>query len=570
VAYVSLDAKINFCRGRARPARFLDNRGTPLLIRCALSLLLCAALAFGQRPRSQTAAYQIAGKVVDAQSGAALAGAEVMIALVSDRQQAESVVAGPDGAFQFPDLPAGKYALTATHRGYLTQSFHEHGGYSTAVVTGPGLESTGLAFPLSRPAAISGSVIDQDNEPVPYAHVFLFKQEIVNGIRTARPIPQDSSSDDGRFHVSGLAPGTYYLALAARPWYTRFIQRRSSVADTPDSEKLDVAYPVMFYPNTPVAESAAPITLQPGAQMQADFVVTAVPAAHLKTERPGQPTQTRLEIPTPWGGAISDGTSFFDPGGDAYSVAPGRYDVNATWRDATGTHSLDRVMDIQGDMTIDFKSEDALNLSGTVTGAPLPTSGAIVLIDSATGTMSAARHTGKGQLSWGGGQLRGGKYEIGLTQAPGYYIDHISATGAKSAGRTVELPASGTVALTISIGAGAATLNGKVEHGGKPFAGAMVLLLPQDIQYSPGLTRRDQSDSDGTFTLPDVVPGRYTLVAIDGGEELEYSNPTAIQPYLAHGQVLNIARGGKYDVTANLIATPPSPAAQVSSTAAVN
>jgi hypothetical protein len=227
-------------------------------------------------------------------------------------------------------------------------------------------------------------------------------------------------------------------------------------------------------------------------------------------------------------------------------------------------------MDIQGDMTIDFKSEDALNLSGTVTGAPLPTSGAIVLIDSATGTMSAARHTGKGHLSWGGGQLRGGKYEIGLTQSPGYYIDRISATGAKSAGRTVELPASGTVALTISIGAGAATLNGKVEHGGKPFAGAMVLLLPQDIQYSPGLTRRDQSDSDGTFTLPDVVPGRYTLVAIDGGEELEYSNPTAIQPYLAHGQVLNIARGGKYDVTANLIATPPSPAAQVSSTAAVN
>jgi hypothetical protein len=219
-------------------------------------------------------------------------------------------------------------------------------------------------------------------------------------------------------------------------------------------------------------------------------------------------------------------------------------------------------MDIQGDMTVDFKPDEALNLSGTVTGTPLPASAAIVLTDPAPGAMSGARHAGKGQLRWEGGQLRGGKYEIGLAQAPGYYIAGISATGAKSAGRTVELPASGTVALTISIGAGAATLNGKVEHDGKPFAGAMVLLLPQDIQYSPGLTRRDQSDSDGTFTLPDIVPGRYTLVAIDGGEDLEYSNPIAIQPYLAPGQTLNIAPGGKYEVTANLVA-PSRPTAAV-------
>jgi hypothetical protein len=96
----------------------------------------------------------------------------------------------------------------------------------------------------------------------------------------------------------------------------------------------------------------------------------------------------------------------------------------------------------------------------------------------------------------------------------------------------------------------------------------MVLLLPHDIQHSSGLTRRDQSDSDGTFTLPDIVPGRYTLIAVEGDDELEYSNPTAIQPYLAHGQAMNIARGGKCQVTANLIATPQPPAAQVESTPA--
>ena len=98
----------------------------------------------------------------------------------------------------------------------------------------------------------------------------------------------------------------------------------------------------------------------------------------------------------------------------------------------------------------------------------------------------------------------------------------------------------------------------------------MVLLLPQDIQHSPGLIRRDQSDSDGTFTLTNIVPGQYTLVAIDGGDELEYSNASVIQPYLANGQILNIARDGKYQVTTQVITIPQSAPARASSNAAAN
>ena len=37
------------------------------------------------------------------------------------------------------------------------------------------------------------------------------------------------------------------------------------------------------------------------------------------------------------------------------------------------------------------------------------------------------------------------------------------------------------------------------------------------------LFRRDQSDLDGTFTLQGIVPGRYTVLAIEGGWELDWS-----------------------------------------------
>jgi len=37
------------------------------------------------------------------------------------------------------------------------------------------------------------------------------------------------------------------------------------------------------------------------------------------------------------------------------------------------------------------------------------------------------------------------------------------------------------------------------------------------------LVRRDQSDSDGIFTLHSVVAGQYTVVAISDGWDLEWA-----------------------------------------------
>jgi hypothetical protein len=65
----------------------------------------------------------------------------------------------------------------------------------------------------------------------------------------------------------------------------------------------------------------------------------------------------------------------------------------------------------------------------------------------------------------------------------------------------------------------------------------MVLLLPQDMSHSL-LIARDQSDSDGTFTLRDIHPGRYTLVAIDDGRDLAYQDPAVMKAYLGAGSVL--------------------------------
>ena len=70
----------------------------------------------------------------------------------------------------------------------------------------------------------------------------------------------------------------------------------------------------------------------------------------------------------------------------------------------------------------------------------------------------------------------------------------------------------------------------------KPVSEAMVLLIPESPEKNEDFFRRDQSDSDGTFSLYQVVPGRYTLVAIQNGLGYGLERPSVLQTYLEHGR----------------------------------
>ncbi len=77
----------------------------------------------------------------------------------------------------------------------------------------------------------------------------------------------------------------------------------------------------------------------------------------------------------------------------------------------------------------------------------------------------------------------------------------------------------------------------------------MIVLAPLDLKSNPALFRRDQSDSDGTFTLNAVVPGRYTLMAIEDGWDLEWADPAVLQKYISGGESVQIAPNQKTDVS---------------------
>jgi len=146
----------------------------------------------------------------------------------------------------------------------------------------------------------------------------------------------------------------------------------------------------------------------------------------------------------------------------------------------------------------------------------------------------------KGEFSLAGSVLTPGTYEVGLSDNLIFQVSSLEATGATVSRHTIDIPGGQPVKLIVHTSQAKSTLTGIALKDGKPFAGAMILLVPQDADQNPALFHRDQSDSDGTFAVAPLFPGRYTLLALENGWELEWSNPAVLFQYLPNGLSVEI------------------------------
>jgi hypothetical protein len=132
-----------------------------------------------------------------------------------------------------------------------------------------------------------------------------------------------------------------------------------------------------------------------------------------------------------------------------------------------------------------------------------------------------------------------GRYEV-LGQIDRHYLATISATGALLVGRVLTVKTGATPRLQISIGNSYGQIDGTVMHDGHPASAAMVFLVPDHPSENTILFRRDQSDSDGTFTLAGILPGHYRVIAIERGWELEWAKSSVLAPFLVKSQQVDV------------------------------
>jgi hypothetical protein len=236
-------------------------------------------------------------------------------------------------------------------------------------------------------------------------------------------------------------------------------------------------------------------------------------------------------------------------------VPPGEFDLTLQSWGKTPSVRQDHV-DLTQDLQTDASNTSAApTISGFVrldTGKPLPQRAFVQLLHRGSGQNFTSQVSEKGEFETPSQGLRPGMYDVLVFGVQDGVIREVVAAGAKVAGEQIEVGPSASVQLTITLSQGVGRVDGTALCDGKPFAEAMVVLIPQDLEHNSTLIRRDQSDSDGTFSLLNVVPGKYRVIALANGWDLHWMEPSVLQPYLSGGESIEVAARGKYNLKVNL------------------
>jgi hypothetical protein len=535
-----------------------------IALRLSWIVLILAAVSGAQSttpvpedaPRQKPEGYAIAGRVVNPVTGAAVGGAVVTVADTRMPMRSVAATTGENGEFAFAGLPAAKFTLMGSRSGYITSMYEQHEQFSTAIVTGPDFATDRLVLRLMPLAMIAGHVNDEVGEGIRNAQVLLFLEDHNGGISRVTQAGEAKTDDRGYFDFGVLQPGTYYLSASAHPFYARNSSAKGNSGGA--ASPWDVAYPTTYYGGATDSEGASPVVLKGGDRQEVEIQLRPVPALHVTVQVPAEtlaePGQGGMILLPILRKREFDSETFpqgvrsqmIAPGVMEISgVTPGLYEMNLR---SSGSRDIEQVIDI--DIEHDGQSltaTEATQFGGLkITlkmpeGEPLPKQYVVLLRDAKQKVVEARPGDAQGVVTLGA--VRPGKYAI-VFETPGkmFAVGRTVATTGSQPGAEVAVTAGANQDVTVELVAGTVRIAGVAQKKGKPVAGVMVVLVPKDATQVQ-LFRRDQSDFDGTFLLPDVVPGTYTLVAVEDVWGFEWMKPGVLEMYIKTGKGMVVGPG---------------------------
>ncbi len=563
-------------------------------------------------PPQQPPPCRIAGIIVDASTNTPIPHAELSITNTDNTDDAQTFSAS-DGHFVFQNVPPGKYPLSAFAPGYVHEGFNQHGSLLTAIAVGTGTDSEHIIFRLHRQAILTGHVTDERGEPVRHAQVILFSSETPGSHPTSSFRFNTETNDLGEYRFAALGPGRYFVTVTAHPWYaqTRFIyaaepprQVMATGRHSPSAMALniqqhgdpsfDVAYPITFYPNVTDPHVASEITLSPGDKFDANIQLQPVPTVHLhitnlSTEPMSLPqVSARQKLFGSSGYSVSAVSGQIAPGEmEVTGFAPGELSlqvgqtINGTWL----SHSFD--VHVTSNESLDAAGSTATaNVSGHVLlpAGEAITVGGTVMLNSEEGQNASAPFYKDGTFSFGAVPVGTYRVNADLQEGGGrfnYFVGNISAAGAKNSDNEhFTISTIADVQLTVNLSHDLAQVTGVANLDGKPIAGVLILLVPASGKSLEFESRIDQSDSDGTFSLSNIRPGKYLALALDNAWDLDRTTWSALTPYLPKAQPVDLPPAAQKHLTLDVqpvsaqpvapqpVPVPPMKSPQVSTPAA--
>jgi hypothetical protein len=224
-----------------------------------MSLLMAFGLAVFLQPATGPTTATVAGRVVEAGTGAPIAGAQVTVMLIpGDRRsptafgdlRPSTATTDRDGHYQIEGLQPGRYQVNAQKTGFARplDSFSP----PIDIAAGPQL---GIDVTLQRAAVIVGRVLAESGEPLANVRVLAMtrppKAQGAPPAHMLRPVgPNAQTNDLGEFRLFNLPPGEYFVHAALWPGDGQAESGRTLLAT--------------FYPDAIHSDAAASLVLAAG------------------------------------------------------------------------------------------------------------------------------------------------------------------------------------------------------------------------------------------------------------------------------------------------------------------
>jgi hypothetical protein len=485
-----------------------------------------------------------------------------------------------EGRYELRDLPAGRYNLSVSKPGFVTQRYGQRRPFETVapLELTDGQKVDGANFSLLRGGVINGRVQDDLGDPVTNVRVMVQRRQMIEGQRRLINVGVTDETDDlGAFRLYGLAPGDYYVSAVLRGGPLEQPGDRAGFAPT-------------YYPGTGSVNEAQRVTVGGGEEVTIGFSLLPVRLVRVSGTVVSQNgaagggvgggmvqlvSAEGSEGPfMGMGGGIQSDGSFVIP-----NVPPGSYILNA--RSGVGGRGRGAVAVTRGGNEVEIGSLPIVVGDGDVTGVTIAMTrgatiaGTVVTEGTSQITLSNLRVNAR-QLRNAGGQ---NFMASGVSATGSFQLSTLSGTIAL---RVENLPPQWMV-KSIVVGATDVTdgafeirgteqltnarivltdrlseLNGSVSARDHDTKGSSVIVFADDANlwtFPTRYVRMVRADEQGRFTLRGLPPGAtYLAAAVDSVEEGEWQDPEFLERLREPASRVTLREGETKTLTLPLLA----------------